>query len=551
MASSGPSDEFGVSTGTLDAIVRDTDFFRSLVENGSDAIVSIDRDSTIIYANQSVERVFGYEPEAMIGEDLTMIMPDRFHTSHFDAVDRYLDTGERTLEWNDIELPAEHKAGHEVPLSITFEEHTYDGERIFSGIMRDVSDRKAREENLRTLQAVARDLMQLREPDAIAERVVDAAEETLAFPIVSVFLHDEVAGRLRPAAHSAAVHDTFDEIPDLGEGSLAWAAFRSGEQKEYPVDGDDDPVYRHDGPVESEYVFPMDGHGCLLVSSTDDRAIDEEELSLARILAANAEVALGRAEREAERERQRERLERFASMVSHDLRDPLQTAKATVAVARAGDEEALYELDDLFDRMDELIGDVLTLAKQGRTVGETESVALGEVAEAAWSTVETGGAALDIDAPPTVSADPERLRTLFENLIRNSVEHGSTGNRTVSDDSVEHGSAGPRSDSHGDSVEHGSTGNRTESDDSVEGGSTDVTIRVGALDDGAGFYVEDDGPGFGDAETDRLFEYGYTTEPDNTGFGLNIVGDIVDAHGWTITATTGRDGGARFEVETR
>ena len=550
MASPGPSDEFGVSTGTLDAIVRDTDFFRSLVENGSDAIVSIDRDSTIIYANQSVERVFGYEPEAMIGEDLTMIMPDRFHTSHFDAVDRYLDTGERTLEWNDIELPAEHKAGHEVPLSITFEEHTYGGERIFSGIMRDVSDRKAREESLRTLQAVARDLMQLREPEAIAERVVDAAEEALAFPIVSVFLHDEVAGRLRPAAHSAAVHDTFDEIPDLGEGSLAWAAFRSGEQKEYPVDGDDDPVYRHDGPVESEYVFPMNDHGCLLVSSADDRAIDEGELSLARILASNAEVALGRAEREAERERQRERLERFASMVSHDLRDPLQTAKATVAVARAGDEAALNELDDLFDRMDELIGDVLTLAKQGRTVGETESVALGEVAEAAWSTVETGGAALDVDAPPTVSADPERLRTLFENLIRNSVEHGSTGNRTVSDDSVEHGSTGNRTES-GDSVEHGSTGDRLEADDAVEGGSADVTIRVGALDDGTGFYVEDDGPGFGDAETDRLFEYGYTTDPDHTGFGLNIVGDIVDAHGWTITPTTGREGGARFEVKTR
>ena len=503
MASSGPSDEFGVSTGMLDAVVQDTDFFRSLVENGSDAIVSIDRDSTIIYANQSVERVFGYPPEAMIGEDLTMIMPDRFHGSHFDAVDRYLDTGERTLDWNSIELPAEHKDGHEVPLSITFEEHNYEGERIFSGIMRDISERKSREENLRTLQAVARDLMQLGEPEAVAARVVDAAEETLAFPIVSVFLYDDVADCLRPVAHSEAVHDTFAEIPDLGEGSLAWAAFQSGEPKEYPAD-EDVPVYRRDSPVQSEYIFPMNGHGCLLVASTDDRTIDERKLSLARILAANAEVALGRAAREAERERQRERLERFASMVSHDLRDPLQTAKATLAVARAGDEDALDDLDDLFDRMDELIADVLTLAKQGRTVGETETVDIDEVAEAAWSTIDAGDAALETDAPPTVSADRERLQTLLENLFRNSVEH-----------------AGPA-----------------------------VTIRVGALDD-AGFYVEDDGPGFVDADTDQLFEYGYTTDADNTGFGLNIVDDIVDAHGWTITATTGRDGGARFEVETR
>jgi PAS domain S-box-containing protein len=518
MASSGPPDEFGVSTGRLDAIVQDTDFFRSLVENGSDAIVSIDRDSTIIYANQSVERVFGYEPESMIGEDLTMIMPDRFHASHFDAVDRYLDTGDRTLDWNSIELPAEHKAGFEVPLSITFEEHSYEGRQIFSGIMRDISERKSREENLRTLQAVARDLMQLRDPEAIAARVVDAAEETLAFPIVSVFLYDEGAGCLRPAAHADAVHDTFEEIPNLGEGSLAWAAFESGEPKEYP--DEDEPVYRHDSPVGSEYIIPMNGHGCLLVASTDDRTIDEGEFSLARILAANAEVALGRAEREAERERQRERLERFASMVSHDLRDPLQTAKATVAVARAGDEEALDELDDLFDRMDELIGDVLTLAKQGKAVGETERVDLGGSAEAAWSTIEAGGATLDLDAPPTVSADPERLRALLENLFKNAVEHGSTSSQASPDDAVEHGGSA-------------------------------VTIRVGALDDAPGFYVADDGPGFGDADIDRLFEYGYTTEADNTGFGLNIVGDIVEAHGWTITATTGRDGGARFEVGTR
>jgi len=518
MASSGPSDEFGVSTGKLDSVVQDTGFFRSLVEHGSDAIVSIDPDSTIIYANQSVERVFGYAPEEMLGEDLTMIMPDRFRAAHFEAVDRYLDTGDRTLDWNSIELPGEHKDGHEVPLSITFEEHSHDGERIFSGIVRDVSERRSREENLRTLQAVARDLMRLRDPTAIADRVVDAAEETLAFPIVSVFLHDEVAGCLRPVAHSEAVHDTIGEVPDLGEGTLAWAAFRSDEPKEYPAD-DDQPVYRRDGPVRSEYIFPMNGHGCLLVASTDDRTIEDEKLSLARILAANAEVALGRAEREAEQERQRERLERFASIVSHDLRDPLQTAEATLAVARAGDEDALDELDDLFDRMDELIGDVLTLAKQGRAVGETEPVDIAEVAAAAWSTVEADGAAFEVDTPPTVSADPERLRTLFENLFRNSIEHGATAGRTGSDGAER---AGPA-----------------------------VTIRVGALEDTPGFYVEDDGPGFDGVDTDRLFEYGYTTEADNTGFGLNIVDDIAEAHGWTVTATTGRDGGARFEVETR
>jgi len=257
-----------------------------------------------------------------------------------------------------------------------------------------------------------------------------------------------------------------------------------------------------------------------LVSSTESDTIGDRQRSLARILAANAEVALGRAEREAERERQRERLERFASIVSHDLRDPLQTAKATLAVARAGDESALDDLDRVFDRMDELIEDVLTLAKQGKAVGETERVDTAEVVAAAWSTVDAADATLETDDPPTVSADRERLRTLFENLFRNSVEHGSTSNRATPDGAIEH--AGPA-----------------------------VTVTVGALDAGAGFYVADDGPGLGDADADRLFEYGYSTESDNTGFGLNIVHDIAEAHGWRIAATTGADGGARFEVETR
>ena len=120
MAASGPSDEHDVPD--LDALAQDAEFFRSLVENGSDAIVTIDEQSTIRYANKAVERVFGYAPDDLVGEKLTVVMPERFSAQHFDAVDRYLDTGERQLDWSNIELPAEHADGHEIPLSITFEE---------------------------------------------------------------------------------------------------------------------------------------------------------------------------------------------------------------------------------------------------------------------------------------------------------------------------------------------------------------------------------------------------------------------------------------------
>jgi PAS domain S-box-containing protein len=502
-----PSDERGVTTAELDALVQDTEFFRSLVENGSDAIVSINEQSTILYANRSVERVFGYSPEEMVGEKLTMIMPDRFQADHFGAIDRYVDTGERNLNWNNIELPAEHKDGHEIPLSITFEEHAYEGDRVFSGIMRDISEQKAYQSTLESLQEITRDLMQARTTEAIAEEVVGAVEDVIGFPVASLYEHDDAADVLRPVAHSETVDDLFDDPPVLADGSLAWLAFEDGTPREYQGDNDSDaPIERPSGPIESEYIVPLGEYGCLLVSDTEPATFDEQTTNLIQILAANTEAALSRAEREAERERQRERLERFASIVSHDLRDPLQSARATTAVARAGDESALADLEDIFDRMEELIEDVLTLAKQGQTVGGTEPVNLDVVAQNAWSTTGSDAATLALEPDlPTLQADNERLRTLLENLFRNALEHGGDG----------------------------------------------ATVRVGPVGEDAGFYVADDGEGFGDADPDQLFEYGYTTNEDGTGFGLSIVRDVVTAHGWTITATDSEDGGARFEVDTR
>jgi signal transduction histidine kinase len=72
---------------------------------------------------------------------------------------------------------------------------------------------------------------------------------------------------------------------------------------------------------------------------------------------------------------------------------------------------------------------------------------------------------------------------------------------------------------------------------------------VGTLGDGEGegFVVADDGPGVPADARDRVFEYGYSTARDGTGFGLSIVEQIVEAHGWSIRLADG-DGGARFEV---
>jgi len=141
--------------------------FHALAETTPDALVTIDTESRIQFVNPDIEIILGYTPDELLGESLTKIMPGDLEDSHLEAVDRYLATGTRQLDWNHVELPAQHKDGHEVPLVITFSEFTSDGERLFTGIIRDVSSRKTLESE--------RDLLKATEDELLRADVVDDA----------------------------------------------------------------------------------------------------------------------------------------------------------------------------------------------------------------------------------------------------------------------------------------------------------------------------------------------------------------------------------------
>ncbi|WP_435195772.1 PAS domain S-box protein [Natronomonas sp. EA1] len=248
-------------------------------------------------------------------------------------------------------------------------------------------------------------------------------------------------------------------------------------------------------------------------------------------------------ERAARLEQQNERLEEFASIVSHDLRSPLTVASGNIELARM-DHESEY-LDNALaalDRMDDLIDELLMLARSGRLAGDPERVSLESVARRAWQNVHHADSTLCIETDLTLTADPGRLQELFENLFRNAVEHGSTGPRShAHEDAVEHGSTGSRSQARGDSVEHGST-----EDQQVEANGGGVTIRV-TMRDGA-LCIEDDGPGIPPEKREYVFEPGYTTSDEGTGFGLAIVRQVAEAHGWSVAAGESSEGGACFEI---
>lgn len=113
--------------------------FGALAENLGDAVVVVDADGTVQYANPALERVLGYEPCEVRGGSLTTLMPDRFRERHAAALRAYLDTGDRALDWTGVEFPARHAEGHEVPVEVSFGEFDHGGKRFFVGSIRDRS----------------------------------------------------------------------------------------------------------------------------------------------------------------------------------------------------------------------------------------------------------------------------------------------------------------------------------------------------------------------------------------------------------------------------
>ncbi|WP_324665032.1 histidine kinase N-terminal 7TM domain-containing protein [Haloarcula sediminis] len=214
--------------------------------------------------------------------------------------------------------------------------------------------------------------------------------------------------------------------------------------------------------------------------------------------------------RTAQLERQNERLDQFGQYVSHDLRNPIQVASGYVELVR--ETEDLSRLDDVdraIRRMGEMVEDLRELTTVDRDSLDIERVNIARAAHTAWAHVDTDGTALRVPDNDIILADTDYLLHVFENLFRNSIDHGRP------DD--------------GDAIGDG-------------GG---LTVTVGPLANG--FFVADDGVGIPPEERDSVLDHGYSTADDGTGLGMSIVRTIADAHEWSVTVTESDSGGARFE----
>jgi signal transduction histidine kinase/CheY-like chemotaxis protein len=379
---------------------------------------------------------------------------------------------------------------------------------------------------IESLHGIGVELAACETQQEVYDLAVTAGEEVLDLDICAIGVVEDGKFQLRASTDALPEEGYHEPEVDAPHGGHAAKVYRTGEailtddMQESP---DANPLLDYRGAM----TVPIGEFGVFQAVSYEIGAFDRTDLELSEILVGHVREALARLEQTARLERSREelareneRLDEFTSIVSHDLRNPLNVATLQLELLSEDVEhDRLDAAREALERTETLINDLLSLAREGEAVSEFDAVRLDRSARRAWQHVDTGAADIDVRTEVTVEADESRLRQLLSNLFRNAVEHGSTGSRAQSDDAVEHGSADP--DGEG------------------------LTVTVGETADG--FFVADDGDGLPSEIRDEMFESGVTDGADSTGLGLAIVKRIAEAHGWDLRATDSEVGGARFE----
>lgn len=272
------------------------DFYRKLFEASPDGIVTVDESSTIVQANDSIERILGHDPDELVGESLLALIPERLRQEHLHSLQTYLRTGERNLDWDYVELPALHSDGHEVPVSVAFREHRHEDDRFFTGFIRDITERKRQEERLERLNrvnTVIRGTNQALVAAATREEVERAVcdhltvGDTYEFGWISP--HPETSRRSIRASSGADV-DLLEERDGTAD-DVVEAAAETGEVQVRSIDpGPGSPpwqVHAVDRGCATVVAVPLLEdrfvHGVLTLVTNRDAVDDEEERVLAEL----------------------------------------------------------------------------------------------------------------------------------------------------------------------------------------------------------------------------------------------------------------------------
>lgn len=449
---------------------RELERYETIIETVGDGVYVLNPNGEYTYVNSYIESRTGFSRSEILGKHAEEFLTDP-DLEAVEASIREMLSGDRAIASHEIDVRTID--GHTIPAEIRLTTLLDGGEFIGTvGIMRDISDRLDRKRQLEQYETIietAADSIYALDANGnfsmvnnrLLERTGYSREELIGSH-VSIILDEDDIQRGEEKIRSMVTEP---------ENSV----FAAYEATAHRSNGETYPIELRIAPLFEDEEFT----GTVGISRDISNRID----------------------REAQLERQNERLERFVSVVSHDLRNPLNVAFGYLDLLRNQyDDPHFDDVERSLDRMEKLIEDLLTLSREGERVSDSSKVDLESAVTSCWQNIERSNATLEVYSSHTIHADRSQLSHVFENLFQNAIKHGGSS----------------------------------------------VTITVGDLADG--FFVEDDGMGISEDHKAHIFERGFSTSTDGTGFGLSIVEEIIESHGWHLSVTQGPNGGARFEI---
>jgi len=441
-----------------------------LAETVGDGIVSADGHGHLLFFNRAVERMFGYAASELIGQPLTLLMPERFHEAHRRGLERYLVTGEARLIGTRIELAGRRKDGSEFPLELALGSWKVREAHYFTGILRDISARKSAEEALRRtheeLDAAHKELHSAHDALRLANVELDlrVQERTEALAKANAALESEVVDRKRAeeqfrltvesAPNAMVMVDAKGRIVLLNAQTEKVFGYRREELQGQAVEILIPERFRSQHPADRAGFF-ADPHARPMGIGRDLYGLHKNgtefpvEIGLnpiqteggVRVLSSIIDITeRKRAERDLSRRavelaRSNAELEQFAYVSSHDLQEPLRMVASFVQLLERkykgkldpDADEYIHYIVDGAKRMQGMIKDLLSLARVGSpVVDDSRLVDCQEVLDTVLlnlqRAIEESGARITSDDLPTVRGDATQITLLLQNLVGNSLK---------------------------------------------------------------------------------------------------------------------------------
>ncbi len=531
-----------------------SDGFRAVAEAVNDAIIAAGSDGLIVFANGAATRMFGREHEALLGQPLTILMPQRYRALHEVGLTRVLETGESTLLGNAaVALHGLHADGSEFPIELSLGSFIAGDEQRFTGVIRDVSARHAQERRDQARLAVTAVLAEAATLDEGTPRLLEALASSLGFAAGALWRVDDEGTVMRAVALWQAPEVAGSEFATLS----ASATFARGEGLPGEVWAGGQPKWitdfahaglprsdaaRRSGLTSAVGVPFMAGAkvlGMIELLTEQPRERDEDMLVTLGALGAAigqfferkvAEEHLADAVGELEHRaddlmRSNSDLQQFAYVASHDLSEPLRTVGGFAQLLErryAGQlderaEEYITHIVAGVERMRALIDDLLSYARAGTEDRPLVPVDLARVTarclDALGRAIAECDAHIEVGPLPVVTGDERMLSQVVQNLLGNALK-------------FRHAEASPH-------------------------------ISMGAVREGPLWRIDvaDDGIGVKAGDVDRMFgmfsRLNAADAYEGTGIGLPLCRRIVQRHGGEIHARPGEAGGTVITLTLR